>query len=137
MDIYPATGYNENFVYLNQGQETIPNGLGMGGQFGYFGLWLDYEFGMGHSKAHPKCTTYGSPRLSAQEEFRIKTLEVWGVGPEPGAQDNQGAGRGSILDKDPTAKAMLTLMNRGPMSEGLREEDAMAESPEQHSLPPM
>lgn len=28
MDIYPASNFNENFQYLNQGQQTLPNGLG-------------------------------------------------------------------------------------------------------------
>ena len=25
--VYTTTGYNENYMYLNQGQETLPNGL--------------------------------------------------------------------------------------------------------------
>ena len=55
----------------------------MGGQFNYFGLWVDQEFGTGHSKAKPKCTTYDSPQLSAKEEFTIAVLEAWAVGPPP------------------------------------------------------
>jgi len=54
----------------------------MGGQLEYFGLWLDSEFGKGHSKAEPRCTTYNSPQLSKHETFEIKTLEIWSVGPE-------------------------------------------------------
>ena len=38
-------------------------------------------------------------------------------------------GPGSILDKDPEAKAMLTLLDRGPHSEGLRDEDQLADTP--------
>jgi len=53
----------------------------------YFGLWLSADFGMGHSKAKPKCTTFSSPQLSAKEEFKVQQLELWGVGdpviPEP------------------------------------------------------
>lgn len=52
----------------------------MGGQMEYFGLWLSADFGKGHSKAKPTCTTYSSPQLSAKEEFEIKLLELWGVG---------------------------------------------------------
>ena len=57
----------------------------MGGQHNYFGLWLDSEFGRGHSRARPKCTTYGSPQLSGEEDFTLDTMEVWAVGkpPEP------------------------------------------------------
>lgn len=55
----------------------------MGGQHGYFGLWLDCDFGHGHSRARPRCTTYGSPQLSGEEDFKLDTLEVWGVGKPP------------------------------------------------------
>ena len=54
----------------------------MGGQFEYFGLWIDHSFSVGHSKANPKCTTYGSPQLSAKADFEVDMIEVWSVGPE-------------------------------------------------------
>lgn len=57
---------------------------GMGGQHNYFGLWIDVDFGKGHSKAKPTCTTYNSPQLSAQEDFRFEKLEVWAVGDASG-----------------------------------------------------
>ncbi len=41
----------------------------------------------------------------------------------------------SILDKDPAAKAMLSILGKGPLSEGLRETDPTAHSPEEHDLP--
>lgn len=63
---------------------------GMGGQHGYFGLWLDSEFGHGHSRARPKCTTYGSPQLSAEEEFTLDSLEVWAVGKPPEPEEVRG-----------------------------------------------
>lgn len=56
---------------------------GMGGQHGYFGLWLDSDFGHGHSRARPKCTTYGSPQLSGKEDFTLDSMEVWAVGKPP------------------------------------------------------
>lgn len=136
LELYRATGYNDNYMYLNQGQETLPNGLGMGGQFDYFGLWLDYEYGKGHSKAGPTCTTYGSHQLSAREQFEMDAVEVWAVGPKPSHGDQQEE-PGSILDKDMEAKAMLALLDRGPISEGLREDDPMADIPEEHSMPPL
>ena len=52
----------------------------MGGQFEYFGFWLDQQYGTGHSKAQPKCTTYKSAQLSANPQFTVHTIEVWGVG---------------------------------------------------------
>lgn len=59
----------------------------MGGQHGYFGLWLDSDFGHGHSRARPRCTTYGSPQLSGDEDFTVDTVEVWGVGIPPEEQE--------------------------------------------------
>ena len=55
----------------------------MGGQLNYFGFWLDDDFGSGHSRGQPSCTTYGSPQLSAEEEFKLDKLEAWGVGLPP------------------------------------------------------
>ena len=46
----------------------------------FFGLWLSSDFGHGHSKAKPKCSTYLSPMLSSSEEFVLELIEVWGVG---------------------------------------------------------
>lgn len=60
---------------------------GMGGQHDYFGLWLDSDFGRGHSRARPKCTTYGSPQLSAEENFSLDSVEVWAVGKPPVPDD--------------------------------------------------
>ncbi|XP_006888933.1 PREDICTED: TLD domain-containing protein 1 [Elephantulus edwardii] len=117
MAVYTCTGYNDHFMYLNHGQQTIPNGLGMGGQHGYFGLWIDMDFGKGHSKAKPACTTYNSPQLSAQEDFRFHRMEVWAVGDFVPQQANTK----SILDSDPEAKALLEITGRSRHSEGLRE----------------
>ena len=53
----------------------------MGGQFEYFGLWLDAEFGKGHCSE--SCTTYKNYKmLSATKYFEIDCVEVWAVGPE-------------------------------------------------------
>uniref|UniRef100_I3JX88 MTOR-associated protein MEAK7 n=1 Tax=Oreochromis niloticus TaxID=8128 RepID=I3JX88_ORENI len=118
--VYTATGYNQHFMYLNQNQQTMPNGLGMGGQHGYFGLWLDSDFGHGHSRARPKCTTYGSPQLSGDEDFTLDSMEVWAVGkpPEP---EEEGRGKKSILDVDPEAQALMEITGKTMHSQGLRE----------------
>lgn len=60
---------------------------GMGGQHSYFGLWLDSDFGKGHSRARPKCTTYGSPQLSGEEDFTLDSMEVWAVGKLPDPEE--------------------------------------------------
>ncbi|XP_071767372.1 MTOR-associated protein MEAK7 [Centroberyx gerrardi] len=120
--VYTATGYNQHFMYLNQNQQTMPNGLGMGGQHGYFGLWLDSDFGRGHSRARPKCTTYGSPQLSGDEDFTLDSMEVWAVGkpPEP-EEGEEGEGKRSILDVDPEVQAIMEMAGKTLHSQGLRE----------------
>ncbi|CAN9498677.1 unnamed protein product [Ophioblennius macclurei] len=120
--VYNATGYNQHFMYLNQNQQTMPNGLGMGGQHGYFGLWLDCDFGRGHSRARPKCTTYGSPQLSADEDFALDRVEVWAVGKPPEPEEGEdGGGKRSILDADPEVQAMMEMTGKTLHSQGLRE----------------
>ncbi|XP_032983956.1 MTOR-associated protein MEAK7 isoform X1 [Rhinolophus ferrumequinum] len=119
MAVHTCTGYNNHYMYLNHGQQTIPNGLGMGGQHNYFGLWIDVDFGRGHSKAKPTCTTYNSPQLSAQEDFRFEKLEVWAVGDASG-QKLANSGK-SILDANPDAQVLLELTGRSRHSQGLRE----------------
>ncbi|XP_037538613.1 MTOR-associated protein MEAK7 [Nematolebias whitei] len=120
--VYTATGYNDHFMYLNQHQQTMPNGLGMGGQHDYFGLWLDSDFGQGHSRAQPKCTTFGSPQLSGDQEFTLDSMEVWAVGqpkqPEEGEEEE---GKKSILNVDPEVQAMMELTGKTLHSEGFRE----------------
>lgn len=68
----------------------------------YFGFWLDDDFGSGHSRGQPSCTTYGSPPLSAQEEFKIDKLEAWGVGVPPENEVRLGNGlnylSGAVVD---------------------------------------
>lgn len=119
MAVYTCTGYNDHYMYLNHGQQTIPNGLGMGGQHSYFGLWIDADFGKGHSKAKPTCTTYNSPQLSATENFQFQKMEVWAVGDAAGTQ--LAKSNKSVLDADPEAQALLEISGRSRHSQGLRE----------------
>ncbi|XP_038168725.1 MTOR-associated protein MEAK7 [Arvicola amphibius] len=119
MATYTYTGYNDHFMYLNHGQQTMPNGLGMGGQHHYFGLWVAADFGKGHSKAKPTCTTYNSPQLSAQEDFQFDKMEVWGLGDL--LETRLVKNKKSILDSDPAAQSLLEIGGRTRHSEGLRE----------------
>lgn len=116
--VFTYTGYNDHYMYLNHGQQTMPNGLGMGGQHDYFGLWIDSDYGKGHSKAKPRCTTYNSPQLSAKENFTLDAVEVWAVG-DPLANDTA-KGPKSILDVDPEAQALLEMIGKNRQSDGLR-----------------
>ncbi|KAJ8684149.1 hypothetical protein QAD02_019941 [Eretmocerus hayati] len=116
---FPATGYNTHYQYLNMHQQTMPNGLLMGGQLSYPGLWLDCEYGSGKSSI--SCTTFQNYiQLSGKENFKVKHCEVWGVGPVPEPDEEEREAR-SILDQDPTSKVLLELSGKKMHSEGLRE----------------
>jgi hypothetical protein len=61
----------------------------MGGQFKYWGLWLDSEYGIG--ECSETCTTYKNYiQLAATKNFKIRNIEVWGVGDKPAKEDEVG-----------------------------------------------
>ncbi len=107
--------------------QTLPNGLGMGGQLEYFGLWIDGDFETGHSKAQPTSTTYGNPQLSASEVFVLDHVEVWCVKqPERDERSvNGGAKKGgkgrSALDKHADVVEMLEMAGRKMYSKDVRD----------------
>nr|CAI5860403.1 unnamed protein product [Callosobruchus analis] len=123
MRVFPSTGYNQHFQYLNLHQQTLPNGLAMGGQHGYWGLWLDSEYGKG--MASPTCTTFsGYCQMSHSKEFTFRHLEVWGLGqppPTPQEKGERGPGGGSVLDGNVESKAMLKMAGKTMHSDGYRE----------------
>lgn len=70
-----GTTANDHYQYLCWGKKSLPNGLGLGGQFEYAGLWIDSDFIHGHSRAGPLCTTYASPQVSTSENFIVDEVE--------------------------------------------------------------
>jgi len=75
INIYKATNINDHYQYFNDKSQSFPNGLGMGGQFDYFGFFISSDFENGHSKG--VSTTYNNPSLSSQSEFKLDAIEVW------------------------------------------------------------
>ena len=120
--MYEATTYNTNYQYRNVKAKTMPNGLGMGGQLEYFGLWLDAEYGKG--KCAPSCSSFAAPQLSKQETFTYHHVEVWGVGDEPQDEDEEddSAGAGA-LNKDPEAMAVMEMMGKTFISKDVKATD--------------
>lgn len=116
-----ASGYNDNFMYMNSGQYTLPNGIGMGGQMGYWGLWIDSEYGIGQSSV--SCSTYSDySMLSATKDFKIDALEVWCVKEKP-KQDDEEEERKIPSNKDNWDVNLLEMAGRTKYSDGLRDED--------------
>ncbi|KAF8372002.1 hypothetical protein PRIPAC_78431 [Pristionchus pacificus] len=105
--IHEATGFCKKYCYLNQQQETLPNGMGIGcssdDNWSLF-LWEDYGRGIAcaNSSAFEKCD------IAGEKNFEIHTLEVWRVGPPPAVKHAEK----SILDKDPQAQALLELAGK-------------------------
>lgn len=92
----------------------------MGGQFDYWGLWLDEEYGNGCCSE--SCTTYKNYfQLSANKEFKVRNIEVWGVGEKPEKDESERTSR-SVLDEHTDAKAIMKIAGKQEYSEGLREE---------------
>lgn len=93
----------------------------MGGQHGYCGLWLDNEYGKGHTSE--SCTTYTCyQQMSHTKEFNYRHLEVWGLGAPPPTPQEKGERVGmSVLDGNVESKALLKMSGRTIHSEGLRE----------------
>ncbi|XP_013161295.1 PREDICTED: TLD domain-containing protein 1 isoform X1 [Papilio xuthus] len=121
MRVYPATNYNDHYQYINHHTKTLPNGLLMGGQFHFGGIWVNADpFGEGSSAE--SCSTFrGYRRLSKDPTFHIRSLEVWGVGDKPLTEKEQEERDVSVLDTNPEAKAILDMAGRTRHSEGIRE----------------
>lgn len=120
MKLFNSSGFNDNFIYLNSNQQTLPNGLGFGGQFLYWGLWIDSEYGLG--ECSKTCSTFTNYQmLSHDKQFKIMHIEIWGVGIAPPTAEEKG--ERSVLDADPTASAILELAGKTQHSAGLREPD--------------
>ncbi|KAI8848306.1 TLD-domain-containing protein, partial [Chytridium lagenaria] len=76
IEVFKSAGINEHYQYFNYGTSTLPNGIGFGGQLDYFGLWIDSDFGKGHSRGNPS-STFSNPPLSSKEDFLIDDLECY------------------------------------------------------------
>ncbi|KAJ2028494.1 hypothetical protein IWW57_002124, partial [Coemansia sp. S610] len=107
LSVYRATGFNDHYQYLNYAMQTLPNGLGVGGQMEHFGLWIDSGFVSGSSNPS---ATYDSPQLSTQYDFAIGTVEAWVVRASTTASNS--SGKVSAITANPEAVALLEMANR-------------------------
>ncbi|GMT29133.1 hypothetical protein PFISCL1PPCAC_28957, partial [Pristionchus fissidentatus] len=112
--VFEPTGFNKKYCYLNIHQETLPNGLGIGGNDINWPFFISEQFSTGmatpHSSSFEKCD------LAGESRFEIDALEIWRVGPPPQKKKER-----SILDKDPQAQALLEIAGKEMHSEGFRE----------------
>ncbi|KAJ1785297.1 hypothetical protein LPJ59_006173, partial [Coemansia sp. RSA 2399] len=120
--VFRATGFNDHFQYFNYATKTLPNGIGVGGQMGHFGLWIDSNFACGGSNT---AATYESRQLSHSSEFDVDIVEAWLVRPAKRDDDDGDASqpKKSAMDANPEAVAMLEMAGRTMHSKMVREPD--------------
>jgi hypothetical protein len=123
--IFPATGYNQNYQWFEYGMQSLPNGLGMGGQTDYYALWISAaNFYQGHSKGNPS-TTYNSFGLAGTEDFTLDYAEAWLV-KEKYIDPNlipERKGKKSVLD-NAEESMFLEMSGKKMYSKDVREADA-------------
>lgn len=102
--IYTASGVNTNYQWCGMGFSGLPNGLGWGGQEGYFGLFVASD--MERAMSRP-CATFANPRtLLSAEECGVAAVEVWLV--EPVERDDEQEQK-SVLDARGADKEFLKI----------------------------
>lgn len=125
MQVFTPSGYNSHYQYFTHNTVSLINGLAMGGQKDYWGLFISDNFEDGASQADPTSTTFESSQLSSSQFFKIDTVEAWlvkqhelteddGFGPDP---------HRSVLDKNPDSIAMLEMFGRPMYSQQVRDPD--------------
>jgi hypothetical protein len=130
--VYRLTGNNEHCVWCADGFESVPNGIGFGGQVNHFGLFVESNMERGHSRFS---ATFGNaPVLGAGDSvgaFELDTLEIWAVDADALAEVEEAAARvarraasgqpTSVLDRFAQDRSFLaTALDRGSASEGVR-----------------
>jgi len=111
---YKAVGHNENFQYINYGTKTLFNGIGMGGQFDFFGWVINEDFETGHSRGNPS-STYGNPCLASSPDFKVDYVEVWQVKEPEYSYEVEKINKKknktkSVLDEEDNAEKVITGM---------------------------
>lgn len=114
--IYRATGANNNMLWcaVNYTSESIPNGIGFGGQKNHFGIFLPASLDRGY--AFPS-VTFGNPCLSSKSTFNIDTIECWGVVLESEESKQASATGGTILERFKEERNMLNMVGIANASE--------------------
>ncbi|KAJ2556526.1 hypothetical protein EV175_001948 [Coemansia sp. RSA 1933] len=122
--VFRATGFNNHYQYFNYATKTLPNGIGVGGQMGHFGLWIDSSFTRGSSST---AATFESRQLSHSSEFDVDVVEAWLVRPAKRDDDGDSQPKASAVDANPEAVALLEMANRTMYSKMMvREPDTSA-----------
>ncbi|GLC41187.1 hypothetical protein PLESTM_001164700 [Pleodorina starrii] len=137
MQVFPATGINDNFQWCGVGFSQLPGGLGFGGAAaesarGHFALYVEPSLDAGMSRP---IATYGNTPLASEQLFQIDTLECWllqppdeeqqqpgGGEPSTGGGGGRGGGGGSVLFKAAEDRAIMEMAGLQMHSHGMVDE---------------
>lgn len=97
----------------NFSSESIPNGIGFGGQVNHFGLFLSANFDRGHTFS---CTTFGSPCLSKTNQIHPEVIECWGIN-RGTPQDRNEVLKSTVLERFKEDRHMLNMVGLANSSE--------------------
>ncbi|KXZ42291.1 hypothetical protein GPECTOR_167g172 [Gonium pectorale] len=149
LQIFPATGINENYQWCGVGFSQLPSGLGWGGAAGarsagsglggggggaavggggHFALYVEPSLDEGMSRP---IATYGNSPLASEQVFQIDTLECWLLQrpeeEEEAAARAAAANGGGVLARGAQDAALMELAgfklhSKGMVAEPLEED---------------
>ncbi len=101
----------------NYTSESIPNGVGFGGQVHHFGLLISSSFEHGHTR---HSVTFNNPALSETAVFEPDVIECWAVvvkGDNDQATDGSSALKGTVLERFKEDRNMLNMVGLAASSD--------------------
>lgn len=107
--VYRPTGSNTNIQWCAFGftSDSIPNGIGFGGQIHHFGLFLSSSFDRGRTL---HSVTFNNPALSERSEIVPDVIECWAVIVKGEEERDNEAVKGTILERFKEERNMLNLV---------------------------
>lgn len=117
--LYRPSGANNNIQWcaVNYTSDSIPNGIGFGGQKNHFGIFVPASFDRGYT--FPS-VTYSNPLLSNRTEFGIDVIECWGVVLETDDELKKvSISEGTVLERFKEDRNMLNMVGIANASESV------------------
>lgn len=107
--VYTPSGANQNFQYCGHNFASLPNGIGFGGQVGYWSLFIDGSFE--HGMSHKGATYTNTGSLSADTKFEVDVVECW-LTQQPEEDAAVSSTTGSVLDRFKEDRNLMALAGK-------------------------
>ncbi|OLY79552.1 TLD domain-containing protein 1 [Smittium mucronatum] len=131
--VFNSSGLNSHYQYFNYQTMTMPNGLGLGGQLDYFGLWIDSDFIHGHSfpsatysnsnLSDPVISSEKSPGVTSTNDFILKSVIVISCSSDRDAAANKTSEK-SAVSNNPDVVTILEMANKTVYSKDYAENNS-------------